>query len=212
MKPTIVTLTGPSCAGKSTLERMLADSGMVSLMSTTTRKPRPGEIDGVHYNFITQEEFDAIRQRDGFIEHVTFGGNSYGLSVKAMAVATPENKPAVVVVEPAGRDQIVRFGKIHSWNIHTVFVDNPPEVIARRFLNRIAYDAYNAGRKYGEVGSIMDTYTSRLTTMMTVESKWRNDGFPYDLSISRFDATNEKEMVDRVWSLIKLDDCIKNAA
>lgn len=55
MKRTLVTLTGPSCTGKSTVARKLVELGFVELISTTTRTPRQGEVEGVHYYFRSKE-------------------------------------------------------------------------------------------------------------------------------------------------------------
>jgi guanylate kinase len=57
MNNTLITLTGPSCAGKTTLEDRLIKAGFDRVISNTTRAPRRGEIDGVHYHFRTPEWF-----------------------------------------------------------------------------------------------------------------------------------------------------------
>lgn len=206
MKPTIITLTGPSCAGKSTLEKLLSAHGMSPLMSTTTRAPRPGEVDGVHYNFMSKSEFRRIREQGGFIEHVEFGGNYYGLSLKVMNVVAAENKPAVVVVEPDGKDQIVAFGKRHGWDIFTVFVDNPSEVIAKRFLERVAAEVSTAAKIYQPTQPVVDTYAKRLSVMLDKESMWRLGAYTntvkYDLVIKSFDSDNTNEVILAVTGLL----------
>lgn len=52
--------------------------------SHTTRKPRPGEVDGVHYHFTTPETFESLIADDAFVEHAKFGGNYYGSSKRAV--------------------------------------------------------------------------------------------------------------------------------
>lgn len=74
-------ISSPSGAGKSTLSRLLLaeEEGRLSLsVSTTTRAPRPGEIDGVHYHFSNIPSFEAKVAADGFLEYAQVFGNYYG--------------------------------------------------------------------------------------------------------------------------------------
>ncbi|WP_075321174.1 guanylate kinase [Histophilus somni] len=79
-------ISAPSGAGKSSLisallERDKNDSMTVSI-SHTTRSPRPGEIDGVHYHFVSHEKFEQLIFENSFLEYAkVFGGNYYGTSL-----------------------------------------------------------------------------------------------------------------------------------
>ncbi|ERT02428.1 guanylate kinase [Sporothrix schenckii 1099-18] len=78
-----IVLSGPSGVGKSTLcKRLLAAHPGVFAMavSHTTREPRPGEVHGVSYYYISQDEFARLIGADAFIEHAEFNGNLYGTS------------------------------------------------------------------------------------------------------------------------------------
>lgn len=82
-----IVFSGPSGTGKSTLiKRLFAKHPDLFgfSVSHTTRKPRPGEEDGVHYHFTTPEIFEAMIAEDAFEEHAKFGGNYYGSSKKAV--------------------------------------------------------------------------------------------------------------------------------
>ncbi len=73
-------VSGPSGAGKDTLVDALR-ARMPRLrysVSATTREPRPGEIHGEHYFFLTREEFERMRDSDGFLEYREYNGNLYG--------------------------------------------------------------------------------------------------------------------------------------
>lgn len=70
----LLVIVGPSGSGKSTLAEFLKDFGYQQIISCTTRKPRPDEINGVHYYFKTKEEFDKIKK----IEYTLYAGNYYG--------------------------------------------------------------------------------------------------------------------------------------
>jgi guanylate kinase len=79
MKPILV-ITGPSGVGKGTLIRGLLDrmEGLALAVSATTRAPRPGEVDGRDYHFLSPEEFDLRVARGEFVEHAEYAGNRYG--------------------------------------------------------------------------------------------------------------------------------------
>ena len=77
----LLVVSGPSGVGKGTLVKALMDrnSRIKMSVSATTREPRPGEIEGVHYFFKTEEEFKAMVDRGEFLEYIhVFGSKSYG--------------------------------------------------------------------------------------------------------------------------------------
>jgi guanylate kinase len=78
----VYVISAPSGAGKTSLVRALvqSDSGLLISISHTTRSKRPGEINGDHYHFVSQQEFREISERDGFIEDAHVFGNDYGTS------------------------------------------------------------------------------------------------------------------------------------
>ncbi len=73
-------IAGPSGAGKGTIvDRLVADDPALWLsVSATTRAPRAGEVDGVHYRFLDRESFDRLRAAGGFLESFDVYGDSYG--------------------------------------------------------------------------------------------------------------------------------------
>jgi guanylate kinase len=75
----LLVVSGPSGAGKTTLCRRLADSGEVRYsISCTTRAPRPGEVNGRDYHFLTGEEFQRRLHAGDFLEHAVVHGHLYG--------------------------------------------------------------------------------------------------------------------------------------
>ncbi|EHY55825.1 Guanylate kinase [Exophiala dermatitidis] len=85
--PRPIVLSGPSGTGKSTLiKRLFAKHPDLFgfSVSHTTRNPRPGEQDGVHYHFTTTENFEKMIAENAFVEHAKFGGNYYGSSKMAV--------------------------------------------------------------------------------------------------------------------------------
>ena len=73
-------ICGPSGVGKGTVvARLLAsDPTLYFSVSATTRPPRAGEEDGVHYHFLSMEQFERWIEEDQFLEHAQFVGNRYG--------------------------------------------------------------------------------------------------------------------------------------
>lgn len=76
----VFVLSAPSGAGKSTLARRLVQEteGLIFSISTTTRPPRPGEVDGREYFFVDDARFDAMAAADGFVEWVQVYAHRYG--------------------------------------------------------------------------------------------------------------------------------------
>ena len=79
-KGMLLVISGPSGTGKGTLiERLMKeDPTLVFSVSATTRAPRPGEIDGVHYHFVSNERYDELVVANAFVEYATVHGNRYG--------------------------------------------------------------------------------------------------------------------------------------
>lgn len=104
----LLVLSSPSGAGKSTLSRSLLekDANISLSVSMTTRAPRPGEIDGVHYNFTSQEEFDALIAKDGFLEHATVFENSYGTPAEPVEAALLDGKDVLFDIDWQGTQQL----------------------------------------------------------------------------------------------------------
>jgi guanylate kinase len=76
----ILVITGPSGVGKGTLIRGLLEQipGLELAVSATTRRPRDGEVNGVHYHFLSEQDFDRRVAAGEFIEHAEYAGNRYG--------------------------------------------------------------------------------------------------------------------------------------
>lgn len=92
----IITITGRSGCGKSTVERMLEKNGFTRVISHTSREPRSGEIDGVNYYFSSVDEMEDMKLNNEFLELTEYNGNMYGASKNEI-----ETKD-VIVIEPVG--------------------------------------------------------------------------------------------------------------
>lgn len=80
-KPMLITVNGMSGVGKDSVIKgvMALDKQVVEFTSTTTRAPRPNEIDGVHYHFLSRDEFTKRLNNNQFFEHDEHHGNIYGV-------------------------------------------------------------------------------------------------------------------------------------
>ena len=104
----VFVIAAPSGTGKTTLCRHILerDPRLRLSISHTTRNPRPGEENGVHYHFVSDEEFRELREADGFLEHAEYGGNAYGTSWKAIEEPLDEGYDVVLEIEVQGAAQV----------------------------------------------------------------------------------------------------------
>ncbi len=101
----VFVITGPSGVGKGTLIRTLLERvpQLQLAVSATTRSPRPGEEDGVHYHFLSEAEFDKRVIAGDFLEHADYSGRRYG------TLKSELTKPDVVLeIEVQGARQVAR--------------------------------------------------------------------------------------------------------
>jgi len=104
----VFVIAAPSGTGKTTLCRHILerDPRLRLSISHTTRSPRSGEQNGVHYHFVSDEEFRALREADGFLEHAEYGGNAYGTSWQAIEEPLEAGDDVVLEIEVQGAAQI----------------------------------------------------------------------------------------------------------
>jgi guanylate kinase len=104
----LIILSSPSGAGKSTLSRRVLedDPDVTFSVSATTRKMRVGEVDGKDYYFKTHEEFKALVDNDGMLEHAEVFGNFYGSPSAPVEVAINAGKDVLFDVDWQGGQQI----------------------------------------------------------------------------------------------------------
>ena len=94
-------VSGPSGVGKSTVLKALFDqrTDLYFSISATTRDPRPGEVDGVHYHFIPAEEFHRMVEEDEFLEYAEYVGNFYGTPKKYVDRAMDDGRDVILDIE-----------------------------------------------------------------------------------------------------------------
>ena len=129
-------LSSPSGVGKTTLTKKLAEnnSQFAISISYTTRKPRPNEIDGKDYYFVTQEEFDVLIKKNDFYEFANIFDNNYGTHKETVIKLLSQGKDVLFDIDWQGTQQLK---KISNLNIVCIFILPPNiKVLKERLLNR----------------------------------------------------------------------------
>jgi len=120
----ILVLSGPSGAGKSTLlNKVIDDIGECYFsISTTTRPIRDGEVNGIHYHFVSESEFKQDIEDEMFLEHAYVHGNYYGTSIRPVKRALKSGKLVIFDIDVQGNTVVNnRLGDITT----SVFISPP---------------------------------------------------------------------------------------
>ncbi|OJZ67481.1 guanylate kinase [Mycolicibacterium diernhoferi] len=136
-KAAVVVLSGPSAVGKSTVVRCLRDRipDLHFSVSVTTRAPRPGEVDGVDYTFVSAEEFQRLIDNGELLEWAEIHGGLQrsGTPAAPIRAATAAGVPVLIEVDLAG----ARAVKAAMPEVTTVFLAPPSwEVLEERLVGR----------------------------------------------------------------------------
>jgi guanylate kinase len=127
-------ISGPSGAGKTTIASAVLERrpDIVPSISTTTRRPRRGEKDGVQYHFVTVKEFDQITKAGGFLEHAVVHGNRYGTPREPVDKALAAGRSVLLEIDVQG-SRAVRETVPDAF---LIFVEPPSREVLRERLHR----------------------------------------------------------------------------
>jgi guanylate kinase len=177
-------LSSPSGAGKTTLARRLieADPGIAMSVSVTTRKPRPGERDGVDYYFVDAAGFEKMQSGGELLEWATVFGNSYGTPRAAVSAAIDAGKDVLFDIDWQGAQQLSEKMK---GDVVRVFVlppsgqvleqrlksraQDPPEVVAKRMASASAEISHWAEYDYVIVNNDLEDSVRAVTSILLAE-------------------------------------------
>ena len=187
-KGMLLVVSGPSGTGKGTLcERLLrSDPTIMFGVSATTRKPREGEIDGVHYHFIDEERFDKMLAEKAFLEHAIVHGHRYGTPKDQVERAIEEGRNILLDIDPQGALSVMSampetvsiFILPPSYSalrerLHTRNTDDPDEILKRlsnaygevRLLKHYTYALVNdrLDQAFGMLSAIIMAEKHRTT-------------------------------------------------
>ncbi len=178
-------LTAPSGAGKSSLIKALlekhqcsdAHNNMMQVsVSHTTRKPRPGEVDGVHYHFVERGEFEGLIDQGEFFEWAEVFGNYYGTSKVVIEKTLREGVDVFLDIDWQGARQV----KSQIPDTATVFVAPPSREELERRLNSRGQDSADV------IAQRMDKAVSEISHYHEFDYIVVNDDF--EAALAELDA------------------------
>lgn len=150
-------LSGPSGVGKTTLAQAVIDSDarLQRAITHTSRTPRSGEVDGLHYHFVSEARFLEMKKNQEFLESVHIFGSYYGTSQAAVQRSLDQNVDTMLIIDFQGARNVRRLME----RVTTIFV-LPPSVSAlqERLLGRAENDNETLGSRTRKAKYEMSQY------------------------------------------------------
>ena len=185
MRGRLIVVSGPSGAGKSTLIRASLEElpELAYSVSATTRRPRPGEVDGIDYIFLSRQEFERWIQEGRFLEWAEYSGNLYGTPERKVEEYLDEGKSVILELELQGARQV----RVKRPDAVMVFVRAPSLEETRRRLTGRATESEEA-------------LESRLAT--AVGEVAARDEFDHEV-INENRERARKDMIEKMESIVR---------
>ncbi|MDJ0614217.1 MAG: guanylate kinase [Rhizobiaceae bacterium] len=180
----MLVLSSPSGTGKSTISRnLLAGNRNLELsVSVTTRARRGSEIDGTHYHFVTEREFNRLRDDDALLEWAEVHGNYYGTPREAVDQAMGEGRDVLFDIDYQGGQQLMEKAR---FDVVSVFLlppsmeelqsrlvrraEDAQEVIQKRLNNAIEEIPHWKEYDYVVINDDLDRAFSEVQSILTAE-------------------------------------------
>ncbi|MCH5286088.1 MAG: guanylate kinase [Christensenellaceae bacterium] len=191
-KGMLLVVSGASGTGKGTLvSRLLKeDPSFVFSVSATTRAPREGEVDGVHYHFLTEAQYDELLAKDAFLEHATVHANRYGTLKEEVYSRMEQGQNVLLDIDTQGAFNVMAAAP----DCVSVFILPPsyaelkrrlegrnterPEDIERRFANARQEIPLMDRYQYIIVNDDLDAAYAQLRAITLAEKQRSNRYFP----------------------------------
>lgn len=179
----MLVVSGPSGAGKGTLcKRLLDDDQSFRFsVSCTTRKPREGEVHGIHYYFQDDAEFDRAAQRGMFLEHAVVHGNRYGTLREHVMETISRGLNVILEIDPQGARSVINAepGCVSVFILPPTFKElairlrtrntDKPDEIQRRLVNARGEIAQMSLYDYIIINDDVDAAFARLQAIVSAE-------------------------------------------
>lgn len=139
MDKQLIAITGPTCGGKTTLKNVLLSlyAGQIEeIVTTTTRTPRPGELESGAYDFVSTMLFEQLAANQMLLEWVRYDGHFYGLQLDHLRQFAESAKSGVVVATESGLTALQKWCDSNDIAILRVLATAPVDELARRLEQR----------------------------------------------------------------------------
>lgn len=204
-KPVFI-FTAPSTAGKNHILGLLKSTGIFDEMVTmTTRRPRSGERDGIDYHFVSHDSFEAIAEREGFIEFVKvpskdsdLGFNYYGTPKSSIGEVFAKGKTPLVIIEPEGAVELYNYLAQSEYMPTCVYLNADMGVGLNRFAKRIVDDLSEV-TDVDEKEKIANSYAQRIDAFEKELSWCKTTNFDVHVGPS-INKEDEDSIIDRLLS------------
>jgi guanylate kinase len=190
----VIALCGPTCGGKTTLAQTLVarwPSVFAPVVTTTTRQPRPGEVQGIHYRFMSRFEFEQYATHGRLVERDEISGQMYGLQRDELHRLDDSGRIAVAVVTPNGIEPIRAACEALGKRLVSVYLGANREDLIVRFLQR-----YRADRE-----DRAEHYSRRLMHLLDEQGAWANAA-AYDVVEKQFGEATLDSVLERIQAQI----------
>lgn len=180
----ILIVSGPSGVGKGTVLKALMAKypNMRFSVSATTRTIRPGEVDGVHYRFMTKAQFEELIARDALLEYASYADNYYGTPAEPVQEGMDRGEIVILEIEVQGALQVMARRK----DAISIFIappsyeelrnrlfnrgDTPPEVAEKRLKIAIEECSHAHEYKYTVVNDTVEEAVRQVEAILLAES------------------------------------------
>ena len=173
----MIVLSGASASGKTEVAKVLASKyGIVKVITTTTRKMRIHEADGVDYFFVSNERFLEMIKEERFVEWTEYNGNFYGSTKDQIQ----DNK--CVVIDPVG---LKAYSQLKNRNVVTFFLESEEETRYKRMLQR---------------GDTVESASKRIINDRTAFARSNICKVDYNIDSEHYSVDEVAEMVFKLYN------------